>query len=555
MRMSPYRSPFYLLFFAYVAGLLWAEVRLDTLYPLVCEPAPAWPWGYMATAVLLAVIGLGLAVGMRQPVGRMVVAVALAVVAGYGSRMLAGRAEGGLPADCMDGRKRSYWVEVLDAGKESRKSWKKTVRVLAVREDEAMDVSASGGGMVGAWRPMRAKLCLYFQKEERAAALAPGDRLAVYAAPRPLDDSAFAGYARYLRRRHVYATAYVPHSGWQPAEGAAGVGRHPARALRRAAGRLQARMVAGLDHPNLGERERGIAKALIFGEKSDMDPEVSQAYRHAGVVHVLCVSGMHLGVVAMLLVALSRGLARVRGGRWIRWGLLCVFLWGYALLTGLSASVCRAACMFTFVQAGLCFGRRLPVERSLALSAWLLLLLRPDWVADLGFLLSYLAVWGIVWLTPKTFPPLLVRCRPVAQVTRMGAVSWAAQCATGPLCIRSFGQFPLYFGVANLLVAPVASVVLPLGLALSLARLVPSLADSTLVGLLMTGLHYGIAWMNGVSLWIERWPGAVWTVGLSWVACMSCYLILLIGRRALMTRDKRGLPYIGLLLWLSCVLA
>lgn len=551
MRVIPYRSSLYFLFFCYAAGGLWgltAEGMAGKVIGFLADSPNRGLafWGLGCSGLF----GLGWLCFGRRPAVRAVAAVCLALCSGYALAVLSRAADGRLPEVCLDGRNRVYDVEVLDFGKETAKSWRKTVRV------------SSYGAADGTWRPARAKLCLYFRKDSAAALLVPGDRLTVYAAPKPLDTVAYAGYARYMRRRHIYASAYVPQGGWRFAEGggamdseAAGGGAsgwHPAHRLRRAAGRLQVRLTAGLSHPRLGERERGIAKALVFGDKSDLDPEVSRAYRQAGVVHVLCVSGMHLGIITWLLMLLLKGL-RGRSGRWMRFGIVCLFLWGYALLTGLSASVCRAACMFTFMQAGLCFGRRLPVERSLLLSAWLLLLLRPDWLLDLGFLLSYMAVGGIVFLQPKAYPAVVEKHKLLKKIVAMSAVSWAAQCATGPLSLYCFGQFPVYFWVANLIVAPLASLLLPVGLVTGLIGL--SAAGN---GWLMTGLaevlQRGIAWMNGMSLWIESWPGSVWPVVLPGMACIGLYAVLYCLRQALVLREKRYLPYAGGLLWAVCCL-
>ena len=520
-------------------------------------------------AVVFGLVGFCWMLWGRAPALRACGAALVAVLCGWANMAVSREANGALPQECLDGGRRLYYVEVQDFGKETAKSWKKTVKVLgyAASEDSV------------ARQPVRALLCLYFKKDSLSAALAPGDRLALWAAPEPINDTAYAGYARYMRRRYIYASAYVPAWAWQRAQGSAAASvsgdevatlgaaacstgaastapstAHPLslrHRLLRVAHAAQSRLGEGLEHPCLGERERGIAKALILGDKSDMDPEISQAYRSAGVVHVLCVSGMHLGMVSCLLLFLLRGL-KGRTGSWIRFGLICVFLWGYALLTGLSASVCRAACMFTFVQAGLCFGRRLPVMRSLLLSAWCLLLIRPQWLLDVGFLLSYLAVGGIVFFMPSVYPALIEKRKYLKKAVSASGVSWAAQCATAPLSLCCFGQFPLYFWIANLVVAPLASVVLPLGLMLGLMScwaLVPEMVSTSAATL----LQYGLGWMNGMSLWVEQWPMAVCPLMVSGLVCVGLYGVLYCARQAVAKREKRYLAMAGLLIWVCCV--
>ncbi|MDE6106807.1 MAG: DUF4131 domain-containing protein, partial [Bacteroidales bacterium] len=179
MRGIPYRSSFCFLFFCYAAGLLWGLCTDGS----GLEPWPeAWLWSLWG----LGLAAVGVLCGSRRPMWRAVAAVCLAVGGGYANVALSRAAGGRLPEACLDGGKRLYDVEVLDFGKETAKSWKKTVRVWAYAEAD------------GAWRPTRAKLCLYFQKDSTAAALAPGDRLTVRAAPAPFDTAAYAGYARYM---------------------------------------------------------------------------------------------------------------------------------------------------------------------------------------------------------------------------------------------------------------------------------------------------------------------------------------------------------------------
>ncbi|MDE6439654.1 MAG: DUF4131 domain-containing protein, partial [Bacteroidales bacterium] len=227
MRGIPYRSSFCFLFFCYAAGLLWGLCTDGS----GLEP---WPEAWLWTLWGLGLAAVGVLCGSRRPMWRAVAAVCLAVGGGYANVALSRAAGGRLPEACLDGGKRLYDVEVLDFGKETAKSWKKTVRVWAYAGDD------------GAWRPTRAKLCLYFQKDGTAAALAPGDRLTVRAAPAPFDTAAYAGYARYMHRRYIYASAYVPRGGWGfvGTDSASGAGRHTAHRLRRAAGRLQARLAA-----------------------------------------------------------------------------------------------------------------------------------------------------------------------------------------------------------------------------------------------------------------------------------------------------------------------
>ena len=146
-----------------------------------------------------------------------------------------------------------------------------------------------------------------------------------------------------------------------------------------------------------------IASALILGSKDELGFEVKQAYATAGAMHVLAVSGLHVGIIFLILNTLLSALDTSKKGRIVKAIILLIVLWSYALLTGLSPSVLRAATMFSFVIMGTVLNRKSSIYNTLAASAFFLLIINPNLLFEVGFQLSYIAVLGIVYLQPLIY--------------------------------------------------------------------------------------------------------------------------------------------------------
>ncbi|MEL6558182.1 MAG: ComEC/Rec2 family competence protein [Bacteroidota bacterium] len=210
---------------------------------------------------------------------------------------------------------------------------------------------------------------------------------------------------------------------------------------------------------------RDIALALILGIKDDLDKDLKAAYSAAGAMHVLAVSGLHVGIIHMILSWSLGFLKRYRFGRMLFLTLSLLALWGYAFITGLSPSVLRAVIMFSVVLIGNNTLRFHNIYNSLAVSAFLILLYNPFMLMEVGFQLSYTAVLGIVYLQPKIFGLLTIKNYLLNKIWAITCVSLAAQAATFPIGLYYFHQFPTYFLVSNLIVIPAAFIILLNGLA------------------------------------------------------------------------------------------
>ena len=203
--------------------------------------------------------------------------------------------------------------------------------------------------------------------------------------------------------------------------------------------------------------ELAVLRALSIGDKSDLTRDLRAAYRESGALHLLALSGLHVGLIYALLARLLAPLGGHRVARLFRSGLILATLWAYALVTGLSASISRAVLMISFYEiSGLLSGDR---DALVALfgSAFLLLLFRPEAPRDIGFQLSYTAVLSILLLHPWLKRRLQTRSRLLTCVWELLCVSLCCQATCGVLAWLYFGTFPRYFLLTTLLAIPLTT--------------------------------------------------------------------------------------------------
>ncbi|MCG7753399.1 ComEC/Rec2 family competence protein [Flavihumibacter cheonanensis] len=257
-----------------------------------------------------------------------------------------------------------------------------------------------------------------------------------------------------------------------------------------------------------------LAKALLIGYREEVDKELLDTYSQTGVVHVIAVSGMHLGLIFLILQRiLLFPESRFPFTKWIKFLLVVVFTWFFAAVAGSAGSIIRAASMFSFILFAKLLRKPVNSFQSISLTAFILLLIDPNWLWDAGFLLSFAALLSIV-LYQKSFFNLVAVQNPIMNaVWELSAVTIAAQILTIPICILLFHQLPVYFLPANLMAVPLSSMALIGTLALWMTA-----AIGFTIPFLGTLTGYFIHWMNlGIEL-ISRLPGALihdinWTHG------------------------------------------
>jgi competence protein ComEC len=256
------------------------------------------------------------------------------------------------------------------------------------------------------------------------------------------------------------------------------------------------------NYPN----EKAVASALVLGVRSDFSTELKNAYADTGATHVLSVSGLHVGLVAGLLGWILRRIKKKKTDKFSpkEIAILILFIWFYVLLTGASASVLRSGLMFSFVLLAGLVRRKMSIYNSLAASAFFLLCLDPKYLFDIGFQLSYLALFGIVFFHPYIYKLFYFKNKAANWAWNLTAVAIAAQVATLPVGLYYFHQFPSYFWLSGLAVIPLSTFALYSGIVLLIVDWIPYLGD--LVALLC---YFSLALMNACIFAIQRLPLSV----------------------------------------------
>lgn len=298
---------------------------------------------------------------------------------------------------------------------------------------------------------------------------------------------------------------------------------------------LQVRLYRRLEKAGLQGDELATTGALTLGYKDDIDPEVRRHFQASGAAHVLAVSGLHTGILyGLVLWFLTLGgrfkpLYENRAGRWAISGVVIAVMWGYAWLTGMTPSVVRAVTMVTIFEVGRMAYRQAFSLNTIAAAAILILAFRPTDLWSVSFQLSFAATAAIVimakecekYIHSRTFDHTWYG-RIFSWITGTVIISIAAQVGTLPLTMYYFGQISCYFLLTNLIVLPLATVLVPFGL-------VTMVAGGSWLGMMMGKITYGLAWaMNHSTGWIERLPGCTIAVhiGLGMVVVYYVFFIL-----------------------------
>ncbi|MFA0962508.1 ComEC/Rec2 family competence protein [Roseivirga sp. BDSF3-8] len=361
---------------------------------------------------------------------------------------------------------------------------------------EAHIVSA---GSKGGWKSLSEKVLLYRAIAEDSTIHEAGTTVIVHGAPGtipPAVHPAYFDYADYLRHQQIRYRFFVRQENYL-------ITHSTDFSVQIQMAQLRARMVNRLVSRIESAEVRGVLAALVLGHRNELDRHTRDAYAAAGAMHVLAVSGLHVGILYGVLLAGMSFLLRFPYGRYIRLALILLFLVSYALLTGLSPSVTRAVIMFALLAVGQTLHRRAYVYNSLAVAAFISLMIDPHWLFAPGFQLSYLAVTGIVYLHPRIYRLWEPSTRIIDKIWSLCAVTLAAQVATLPLTWYYFGQFPIYFLFSNLLLIPLATLSLISGL-LSLI-----LSDIPLASQLLKPLSEGlIKSLNDLTALFQSLPAA-----------------------------------------------
>ncbi|BFP40434.1 ComEC/Rec2 family competence protein [Flavobacteriaceae bacterium GF1] len=345
-------------------------------------------------------------------------------------------------------------------------------------------------------------LILYVTRDSLTRELAVDDevlsRAVINPVPPSLNPYQF-DFKDYLRKQGVYGQIQISGHEFLKL-------KDPSPSLRGIAANFRLDVITKLQKQPFGKEQLGVIQALLLGQRNDISEGTYDNYKNAGAVHILAVSGLHVGILLVLLQFLLQPLERFRRGKTLKLIIIVALLWSYAFVAGLSPSIVRAVTMFSFLAYALYLNRPTNTFNILALSMFFILLIKPLFLFQVGFQMSYAAVFAIVWMYPKLQQFWFPNSWLVRKGWQLLSVSIAAQLGVLSLSLFYFHQFPALFFVSNLIVVPFLGIILGFGI-LVLALVHFDLLPPFLVAVydaLIGGMNAVIAWVAQQEAFLFR---------------------------------------------------
>lgn len=344
-------------------------------------------------------------------------------------------------------------LKVIEPTIEKEKTIKITAKIIAVQQQDK-------------WVNTCGKTLVYVKKNKQSKTIRYGDVLLANSAIIEINDVLDPyeyNYKNYLENNNIFFQTYIgDNSSWNFYK------RDDGNFIKKSSLIIRDYFLEVLNENNITGNNFAVASALVIGYEDKLTNETYSLFSEAGVLHILSVSGLHVAIIFYVFSSVFQFIEKVKYGKIIKAILLLFCLWFYASVTGLSPSVMRSAAMFSLVVVAQMLKQKASIFNSMSASAFILLLINPLTLFDIGFQLSYLAVLGIVTFNPlfdKLYEPQNWLSK---QVWSIISVSISAQLITLPISLYYFNQFPSYFLIANLIIIPLSTIILYLGLALAL---------------------------------------------------------------------------------------
>lgn len=374
---------------------------------------------------------------------------------------------------------------------------------------------------------------IYMEKDSLSEKLKYGDLLIVSTRlnkpGKPLNPGEF-DYGSFLLRNGISATCYVQRYKWHK------IGNQPENRLMAFAIWARQQLLHELQKKGLNENEYAVASAVLLGYDETMDADLQQRYAVAGAMHILCVSGLHVGIVYLVLNYLLGFLFRKR--KWailIKTTLIIVFIWAYAMLTGLAPSVWRAALMLTIFIIGTNLNRSREPYNTLAAAAVIMLVINPMNIYNVGFQLSFSAVLGILYFYQPLYGLIYVRNTFLNKIWSIVVVSTAAQLGTFPIAAHYFHFLPTYFWLTNIVIFPLSFAIIGIGLIFIILFWIPIV--SNILGFLLSG---SVFLMNQLVSFVKYLPfSGLEDLYFPWIKVFIIYGLIIVSSNWLIFKNLR----------------
>lgn len=376
-------------------------------------------------------------------------------------------------------KSRSYLANIISNPVENKQSVKAVLSVTPISADSSHHKNPE-------------KVLCYFAKDSLSSKLVFGDvisfrsKLAIPKAP--LNPGEF-DYGNYLMQSNINYTTYIAANKWKL------IDYHPYNNIIAIAGKIRQNILTLLSENGLSGDNYAVAAAVLLGYDDFMENDLKQDYIMAGAMHILCVSGLHVGIIYLVINFLLSFLHNNRFNNILKGILLLLSVWTYATITGLSPSVQRASLMITIFIVGNMINRNRDTYNTLAISALILLLINPQLIFNVGFQLSYVAVLGIITFHQPIYKLIFINNTVVDKIWSITVLSFSAQLATFPLAIYYFNFFPPWFWLTNLFTFPLSFLIIATGLLFVLTSWIPFIPQ--FVGWTLSGMIYLLNYVVG----------------------------------------------------------
>jgi competence protein ComEC len=417
--------------------------------------------------------------------------------------------------------KAMYAGIVQDKAPSTNNRWKYTVGLKCSRTNTNFEME-------------KEKIILYVSDSISNTKIEPGDEIIFSAQLREISNSNNPGefdFKKYMQRTGIRYQAYV----YEPIT-KSGIVQYSVRTI---ALNLRTKLMKLYREAGIDGDEYAVLGALTLGDTNYISNEVRNSFAASGAMHVLSVSGLHVGIIFIVLNFLFSPMNKKPELKPFKVLFLLVSLWFYAFITGLSPSVLRSASMFSFLVIGENLNRRTNTYNTLAVSACLLLLINPLTLFNIGFQLSYLAVASIVFFQPRFSALIKTKNKASKYLWDLITVSLAAQLGTTPISILYFHQFPSFFLLSNIIVVPAAAIILYLGMAFFFVSFIPGISHA-----LAFLLKYTTYLLNHSIQFIENLPGSVIDgIHFTFITSVILYLLIISISAFFITKKGRNLAF------------
>ncbi len=323
-------------------------------------------------------------------------------------------------------------------------------------------------------------------------------------------------YGKYLENKNIFAQVYTNVKEIK-------VASVLVKDIRYYTARFRNRIIENLEKNDFGKQELAVVVALILGQQQDISPEILNDYQFAGAVHVLSVSGLHVGFILLFLERILKPFPNTKKWKFNKLLIIILSLWAFGFIAGLAPSVLRSVVMFSFVAVGRHMGRGINIYNTLLVSAFVILLYEPSFLFDIGFQLSYVSLFFIVWLQPLFENIWQPKIKIIIFIWEIITVSFAAQIGAMGLSIYYFHQFPGLFFLTNLIILPAIGFVLGYGVFIMILAYF-DFAPQSLTHL----LEISISILNKVIAWIASFEQFVFqNIVMNKLMLLSFYLMVI----------------------------